>query len=111
MVFLRVRFFLLLCIVYSLIAEEVLENEYPLIFEEHIPWILDGAEERIDKFRKGDAFIKISLENGENIPKESEFSITQLNHEFYFGGSLSSDWSAPSQYWFQDFKNYFFQSF
>lgn len=92
---------------YLLINGMLLAEEFPLIFEEHKPWSLEGAEERIKEYRQGDAEISFILPNDKILEKEVPFELKQTKHEFYFGGSLSTDWNVPAKKWFPEFKAYF----
>ena len=74
---------------------------------EHIPWRLDGAQDRIEAIRQGDCHLRLVLPDGQTIPKESVCSLSQTRHAFNFGGSLASDWQAPKQDWYDDFKAQF----
>lgn len=102
-----IKFFFFSFFSFLLYGEEIIDGDYPLIFEKHIPWELSGASERIEKFRKGNIKIEITLEDGTKLNPNQSVEIKQINHDFYFGGSLSTDWSVPSKDWFKDFKNYF----
>ncbi len=74
---------------------------------EYLPWELDGAQDRIEAIRKGDCQLRLVLPDGQTIPKESACSLSQTRHAFNFGGSLASDWQAPKQDWYDDFKAQF----
>ena len=78
-----------------------------LVSAEHIPWRLDGAQDRIEAIRQGDCHLRLVLPDGQTIPKESVYSLSQTRHAFNFGGSLASDWQAPKQDWYDDFKAQF----
>ena len=102
-----VKFFCFYFFSFFLFGEEIIDGNYPLIYEKHIPWKLSGADDRIEEFRKGNISIEVILEDGTELKPSQSVEIKQINHEFYFGGSLSTDWSVPSRDWFGDFKNYF----
>ena len=36
---------------------------------EHLPWELDGAQDRIEAIRKGDCQLRLVLPEGQTIPK------------------------------------------
>jgi len=47
--------------------------------------ILDGADERIERYRKGDAKLQLQDENGKPLGKGVKVSIEQTQHRFLFG--------------------------
>ena len=61
-------------------------------FIAHDPWKLDGAEQRIQKYRTGKANLQLKLENGIKIPDNTPIFIHQKRHEFKFGGSQAQMW-------------------
>ena len=54
-----------------------------------------------------DANIQFTLPNGDTISKKSAFELKQLQHAFYFGGSLAADWKVPERAWYPEFKSQF----
>ena len=50
---------------------------------------MEGAQDRIERIRKGDAHIQFILPNGDTISAVRAFELKQLQHAFYFGGSLA----------------------
>ncbi|MEC8404709.1 MAG: hypothetical protein VXZ08_01340, partial [Verrucomicrobiota bacterium] len=73
----------------------------------HIPWILEGANERIAEHRMGDIQLRILLPKGNAVPVGSDFKLIQTEHDFQFGGSLASDWEVPKKKWYPKFKKQF----
>ena len=57
--------------------------------ENHTKWSLKGAEERIEKYRKGNVELEIYLPDGTLLPKGSLVEIELQNHAFNFGISLT----------------------
>ena len=57
--------------------------------ENHTKWSLKGAEERIEKYRKGNVELEIYLPDGTLLPKGSSVEIELQNHAFNFGISLT----------------------
>ena len=47
--------------------------------------ILDGASDRIERYRKGDAELRLVGLDGKPIPAGTEIRIEQVRHEFLFG--------------------------
>lgn len=101
------RFLLIFFGLFISISLQLSSEDFPLIYEKHVPWKLKGADDRIEKYRKGDAVISFKLPNNEIIMKGASYKIKQVSHEFSFGGSLSTDWNVPSKKWFPSFKSYF----
>lgn len=77
----------------------------------HVPWDLEGAQERIKAHRMGDFNLEVRLPNGMQVPAGARFELKQTGHAFRFGGSLSADWQAPKQAWYPAFKAQFAQLF
>ena len=76
------KFFLIICsFVY------VFTNN--LLAEDHIKWELKGADERIEKFRKGNVELEIYLPDGTLLPADSMVEVELQNHDFNFGISLT----------------------
>ncbi|MAS98115.1 MAG: hypothetical protein CMF29_04205 [Kiritimatiellaceae bacterium] len=73
----------------------------------HEAWNLEGAQDRIERIRKGDAHIQFTLPNGDLISVPSTFELKQLRHAFNFGGSLAADWKVPERAWYPEFKSQF----
>jgi GH35 family endo-1,4-beta-xylanase len=84
---------------------------HPLVVEAHVPWELQGAKERIEKYRKGDFKLTIKESSGRSIPAGTTYQIEQTKHAFLFGGSLAADWSVPAQPWYASFKQLFARLF
>ena len=57
--------------------------------ENHTKWSLKGAEERIEKYRKGNVELEIYLPDGALLPKGTLVEIELQNHAFNFGISLT----------------------
>lgn len=57
--------------------------------QKHVSWTLDGAEERIEKYRKSNTQLLVYLPDGTLLPKGSEVEIELKNHAFNFGISLT----------------------
>ena len=79
--------------------------------EEHRPWKLEGARERIEAHRMGELQMEVRLPDGALVPDGAIFQLEQTGHAFRFGGSLSADWQAPKQDWYCDFKTQFARLF
>jgi GH35 family endo-1,4-beta-xylanase len=54
----------------------------------HTPWKLEGANERIEKYRKGTAKIEFYKE-GKKINTNGVIDLKLINHEFKFGVSMT----------------------
>lgn len=54
----------------------------------HTPWKLEGANERIEKYRKGTAKIEFYKE-GKKINTNGVINLKLINHEFKFGVSMT----------------------
>ena len=55
----------------------------------HVPWELKGANERIDKYRKGKAVLVFVLDN--NSIESAKLDIGLANHAFNFGVSMTQE--------------------
>ena len=75
--------------------------------EAHQPWELAGARERIAAHRMGDFNLRFLLPDGSLLKSSANYQLEQTGHLFRFGGSLASDWQAPKQDWYDDFKALF----
>ena len=73
----------------------------------HIPWILEGANERIAKHRMGDIQLRLRLPEDCSVPVDADFKLIQTEHDFQFGGSLAADWEVPKKKWYPNFKKQF----
>ena len=56
----------------------------------HTPWELDGAEERIEKIRKGTAQLEFIMD-GMPSQDSARIDIELVNHEFSFGVSMTQE--------------------
>ena len=74
---------------------------------EHLPWVLDGAQDRIEAIRQGDCQLRLLLPDGQTVAKESVYSLSQTRHAFNFGGSLAADGEVPNRNWYAEFKDRF----
>lgn len=106
-----------LCLLQSIHAEgereatvDIVET-YPLVVEAHEPWALEGAQARIEAYRKGDFLLSLCLPEGKAVPEGTTFELKQTDHAFLFGGSLAADWSVPAQPWYPAFKSAFARLF
>ena len=77
----------------------------------HQPWELEGARERIAAHRMGDFDLRLLLPDGSPLKTGANYQLEQTGHSFRFGGSLASDWQAPKQDWYDDFKAQFAKLF
>lgn len=59
----------------------------------HIPWKLDGANERIEKYRKGNITLKFRLPSGDLLSSTATINIELKKHKFRFGASVSQTWA------------------
>ena len=73
----------------------------------HEAWKLEGAKDRIERIRMGNARIQFTLPNGEEISEGSPFELKHIRHAFHFGGSLAADWKVPERAWYPAFKSQF----
>ena len=73
----------------------------------HIPWILEGANERIAEHRMGDIQLRLRLPEGCAVPLDADYKLIQTEHDFQFGGSLAADWEVPKKKWYPNFKKQF----
>ena len=81
------------------LAWTVLAYSFP-----HEAWKLEGAQDRIERIRKGDAHIQFILPNGDTISAVRAFELKQLQHAFYFGASLAADWKVPERAWYPELR-------
>ena len=58
-------------------------------YDVHVPWELKGANERIDKYRKGKAKLLFVFDN--NISEFAKLDIGLTNHAFNFGVSMTQE--------------------
>ena len=58
-------------------------------YDVHVPWELKGANERIDKYRKGKAVLVFVLDN--NSIESAKLDIGLANHAFNFGVSMTQE--------------------
>ena len=58
-------------------------------YDVHVPWELKGADERIDKYRKGKAKLLFVLDN--NSTESAKLDIGLANHAFNFGVSMTQE--------------------
>jgi len=56
--------------------------------EESTEQILDGADARIEKYRKGDAALRLLRPDGKPLDVSLEVNITQTKHKFLFGCNI-----------------------
>ncbi|NIP27001.1 MAG: twin-arginine translocation signal domain-containing protein, partial [Phycisphaerae bacterium] len=56
--------------------------------EESTERILDGADARIEKHRKGDAALRLLGPDGKPLDASLEVNITQTKHKFLFGCNI-----------------------
>ena len=55
----------------------------------HTPWNLDGAKQRIDSIRKGNALIEFELNGQKFTDKTGQIQLDLDRHEFKFGVSMT----------------------
>ena len=58
-------------------------------YDVHVPWELKGADERIDKYRKGKAKLLFVFDN--NSSEFAKLDIGLVNHAFNFGVSMTQE--------------------
>ena len=75
-----------LFIVIFLICFVVKSQQYDV----HVPWKLEGANERIDTYRKGKAKLLFVLDNSSSS-ESAQLDIGLANHEFNFGVSMTQE--------------------
>jgi GH35 family endo-1,4-beta-xylanase len=75
---------LILCLYFNPLLAKVEIN--------HKSWELNGAKDRIEKFRKGKANVHLRLENDLIIPEGTLVKIEMLKHDFKFGVSQTQLW-------------------
>ena len=73
-----------LFIVIFLICFVVKSQQYDV----HVPWKLEGANERIDTYRKGKAKLLFVLDNSSSS-ESAKLDIGLANHAFNFGVSMT----------------------
>ncbi|MFC2089357.1 endo-1,4-beta-xylanase [Bacteroidota bacterium] len=81
----RVLLFNLYIIISSLV--------YSQVDSVHIPWNLEGANERIEAHRKGIVNLEFKLPDGTILSEQVPVKLELLKHKFIFGTSLSETWS------------------
>ena len=69
----------------------------------HIPWELDGANERIDNLRKGNLTLKFILQNENQKSINAKIKVKLKSHKFNFGVSMTQ---SRALYGSTDFKLY-----
>ena len=73
-------------------------NIYSQQHSTHIPWKLEGAKERIEKYRKGKVNLKFNISN-ELIDKQADLKIRLTSHDFKFGVSFTQ----LRRFWGEDY--------
>ena len=53
--------------------------------KKHVPWELNGAKDRIEKYRKAEAPLKLFLPDGRKLPAGVLVEIELKKHAFNFG--------------------------
>ncbi|MFL2876247.1 MAG: endo-1,4-beta-xylanase [Pontiellaceae bacterium] len=69
--------------------------------ERHIPWTLDGAQDRIEKHRMAAVDLEVHLPDGSLLPSGSLVELELQKHAFQFGVSLAGSYvlyKEPSYY-------------
>ena len=56
---------------------------------EHVPWRLEGAQDRIEKHRMGECSLEVLMPDGSTVPAGTRIELEQTRHAFHFGGSLT----------------------
>lgn len=74
---------------------------------EHKPWKLEGAQERIEQYRKGDCELQLVLPDGSLLPKGTMIDLKQTEHAFHFGGSFCQGRRLFSHKSFPKYSSYF----
>ncbi|MFC2089869.1 endo-1,4-beta-xylanase [Bacteroidota bacterium] len=69
----------------------------------YIPWKLDGANERIEMYRKGDRSLQFVLPDGSTLATQAPVQFSLEKHAFNFGISLVQSWGI---YKLPDFEKY-----
>lgn len=75
----------------------------------HTPWNLDGAKQRIDSIRKGNALIEFELNGQKFTGKTGQIQLDLDRHEFKFGVSMTQSRSfaqADQSFSSHDFVHY-----
>ena len=73
----------------------------------HEKWKLEGADERIEKIRKGDIVLEFVLNDKINKRSKSSIELNLKNHDFKFGVSFTQ----LRRFWGQDFGELFLERF
>ena len=90
------KFFKLFLFVFSVIpAQEACE---------HIPWNLEGAQERINTHRKGTAKIQFLMDD-KVLNNTAELNFELLSHEFNLGVSMTQVGSLSKTPYFENYKH------
>ena len=76
----------------------LLNTIYSQDLSNHKPWVLDGANERISEFRKGDLQLEFSGKNI-NASNKATIELSLKNHDFKFGVSFTQ----LRRFWSTDF--------
>jgi len=63
----------------------------------HVPWKLEGANERIEQYRKATVSLRVNCIDQTAIPNNTVVQIEQTNHAFNFGCSLTQTWALHKQ--------------
>ena len=71
--------------------------------KKHVPWELNGAKDRIEKYRKAEAPLKLFLPDGRKLPAGVLVEIELKKHEFNFGVSLAGSYSIYNEPYYQNY--------
>ena len=78
----------------------------PAVAEGRQPWKLDGAAERIERFRKGTAKLQFVLPDGSEPNNALQVDIELKKHDFLFGVSMSQSWALFELPHFERYRHY-----
>ena len=79
--------------------------------KKHVPWELNGAKDRIEKYRKAEAPLKLFLPDGRKLPAGVLVEIELKKHEFNFGVSLAGSYSIYNEPYYPKLLEYCDQLF
>lgn len=82
-----------------------------LFSQQHKPWDLAGAQDRIEKHRMGKATLQLQYPEGTPVAAEASYELELTRHAFNFGGSLASEWKVAETGWYPRFKERFARLF
>ena len=94
----KTKFIILLLLPFTILSQDP---------SKHIPWKLDGADERIEKNRKGNVLLEFILKDKIDKRSNSNIDLELKNHDFKFGVSFTQ----LRRFWGQDYGDLYLERF